>query len=147
MVSITRQADIRLPGESVYQVQVPIVPLSVPWARGRVRVVLRSWRLSVDAIETAELLLTELVTNAIKHGGRQSPALSAAGEAQRVGLVVRYLAGELIIEVSDSNPMPPVLAEPDEDSECWHGMNLVNALSRKWVITRCPTQSAKPCSV
>ena len=102
--------------------------------REQARAALRSWRIWAETIETAELLVSELVTNAVKFtrpepGQQGHPGLEGAG---CISLILRYLAGQLIIEVSDPDPNPPVLAEAGDDAEGGRGLMLVQALSKEW---------------
>jgi anti-sigma regulatory factor (Ser/Thr protein kinase) len=82
--------------------------------------------------DTAKLLVSELVSNAIRHG---------RGE---IGLRVQFThRGLLRVEVSDRNPHAPHLVDPppsaDEDSG--RGMLIVHALAHSWG-TRPGTESS-----
>jgi two-component sensor histidine kinase len=112
--------------------ELPAVPESVRMARRQGREVLHSWHLSADGIETLELLLSEIVTNAIRYGGTQRPFSANSNGRDRVRVVMRYVPDELVIEVSDSNQIPPVLGLADKTTPGWRGLNIVNDLSRKW---------------
>jgi anti-sigma regulatory factor (Ser/Thr protein kinase) len=72
-----------------------------------------------DAVSDLELVVTELVTNAI--------AASAAG--QRVGLRFERAAGTVLIEVFDSCPDPPLLRDANELALSGRGLALVKELS------------------
>jgi len=124
----------RSPGEAVSRLELATLPDAPSRARRQARATLRSWRIWAETIETAELLISELVTNAVKFTG---PAAGQPGHdglpgAGRICLVLRHLAGQLIIEVSDPDPDPPVLAEAGGESECGRGLMLVQALSKEW---------------
>ena len=77
--------------------------------------------------------MSELVTNAVKFAGTID-ASDYAGHrnAQRISFVLRHQAGQLIIEVSDPDPRPPVMAEVDGEAEGGRGLMLVQALSKEW---------------
>jgi hypothetical protein len=45
---------------------------------------------------------------------------------------LRHFSDGLLIEVSDSSPEPPVLADAGHDAENGRGLMLVDALSREW---------------
>jgi hypothetical protein len=135
---MTRLDRVRLPGELLYGMELPALPESVCMARRQGREVLRSWHLSADGIETSELLLSEIVTNAIRYGGTRWPRSSDSDGNDRVGVVIRYVPDELVIEVSDSNQIPPVLGLPANNSLGWRGLNIVNDLSRKWGYYKVP---------
>ena len=75
---MARPSTVPVDGEVVYREEFPAVPSSAPWARRQAREVLHSRRALPSAIETSELLLTEIVTNAIRYGGSQQVRLSIA---------------------------------------------------------------------
>ncbi|WP_128379686.1 ATP-binding protein [Streptomyces cavernae] len=89
-------------------------------ARAEVRGRMEDWGL-MDHSETAELLVSELVTNALLHArGRLRLTLTAAH-------------GVLRCEVSDVVGSPPrLLREVGADEEGGRGMFLVEALARRW---------------
>ena len=71
-------------------------------------------------VETAALLVSELITNAVLH----------AGTPVRL-LVFRY-DGVLRVEVSDDDPTLPRLVDPDPMRPGGRGIKLVDALSQRW---------------
>ena len=124
----------RVPGEAVSYLELVTLPSAPFWARRHARASLRSWRLWPETIETAELLVSELVTNAVKFTGSEpaQPGHAELESVQRISLILRYLAGQLIIEVSDPDPRPPVVADAGDDAESGRGLMLVQALSKEW---------------
>jgi two-component sensor histidine kinase len=96
--------------------------------------VLGEWRLGPETIETAELLVSELVTNAAKFAGPLPGALAHPDLAQvgAVTVTLKYGPDRLIIEVSDADSNPPVATEPRLDAESGRGLMLVEALSKEW---------------
>jgi anti-sigma regulatory factor (Ser/Thr protein kinase) len=130
----------RVPGEAVALLDLATLPSAPFWARCQTRTVLRAWRIWTETIETAELLVSELVTNAVKFAGTvPEPSGAAYRSARRITLVLRHQAGELIIEVSDPDPRPPVIAEVDSQAEGGRGLMLVQALSKEWNYYLPPT--------
>ncbi|HUZ22638.1 MAG TPA: ATP-binding protein [Streptosporangiaceae bacterium] len=123
-----------VPGEVVSSLELVTLPSAPFWARRQTRAALQSWRLWTETIETAELLVSELVTNAVKFTGAEParPGYADLQGVERISLILRYLAGRLIIEVSDPDPTPPVFAEADDDAEGGRGLMLVQALSKEW---------------
>jgi len=106
-------------------------------ARREVRRVLETWGLP-DLIETANLLLSELITNAV----RATAALN--GRAQpMVAVRVSWAAASLIIEVWDRNPKPPVLRTQHVDAEGGRGLHIVDALSLAAAYYPSPTGQGK----
>ncbi|MBB5782290.1 ATP-binding protein [Nonomuraea jabiensis] len=92
---------------------------SVRRARQAARAQLAEWGLQ-QACEYAELLISELVTNAVRHArGLVRMSLSAAD-------------GLLRCEVEDSSPVPPSPRAASCDDEGSRGLLLVEVLSSGW---------------
>lgn len=105
---------------------------SVGWARRELRRQLRAWRVGCELAESAALLTSELVTNAVRaHAGLAAP-VPAIG--------VRFvLAGDrLRLEVHDVGGGEPVVKEStgveEEETECGRGLVLVDALASGWGV-------------
>jgi anti-sigma regulatory factor (Ser/Thr protein kinase) len=97
---------------------------AVPCARLHARQVLFEWGLSLFS-KDAELLVSELVTNAIQ-------ASRSAERIPPVGLWLLADRSRLLIQVWDSNPEPPARMEPDGIEESGRGLLLVEAIASKW---------------
>jgi anti-sigma regulatory factor (Ser/Thr protein kinase) len=111
------------------------LPTSPFWARRYIRLFMDSCRgIGVDTADTAELLVSELVTNAVRFAGSSASAQQYSGSAKPslIWLSVRHFGDGLLIEVFDTDASPPVLADADEDAENGRGLLLVDALSREW---------------
>lgn len=111
------------------------LPTSPFWARRYTRCFLNSCRgMSEDTAETAELLVSELVTNAVRFGGNPAPALPYSGRAATsvITLSVRHFREGLLIEVYDADSNPPVRSRADQHAENGRGLMLVEALSKEW---------------
>ena len=111
------------------------LPTSPFWARRYIRQFLGSCRgIGSDTAETAELLVSELVTNAVRFAGSPASAqqYSERVQAGLISLSVRNFGEGLLIEVYDNDANPPVLTETAEDAENGRGLLLVDALSREW---------------
>jgi anti-sigma regulatory factor (Ser/Thr protein kinase) len=104
------------------------------WARQQIKNVLSAWQLWPETIDVAELMVSELVTNAIKSSGRVAEPRSYMDleHVERVSLTLRLLPGRVVIEVFDNSEDPPVLGDADTDSESGRGLMLVQALSKEW---------------
>lgn len=98
---------------------------AVPCACLHVRHVLWEWGLNSLA-ESAELLVSELVTNAVNATSQpgQTVSVNLAGTGTSTGTRV-------LIEVRDADPQPPGPGEPGEDGPS-DGVLLVAALSTRW---------------
>jgi anti-sigma regulatory factor (Ser/Thr protein kinase) len=100
------------------------LPGEVPRARHHTRRVLTDWDLGT-ASEPAELVVSELVTNAIR-------ACQAAGTHRRVQLRLASDRARVLIEVQDGSPQPPAPAGATADDESRRGLCLVEAMSATW---------------
>ena len=111
------------------------LPTSPFWARRYTRSFLASCRgISEDTAATAELLVSELVTNAVRFAG--DPARTVRyprrASASLVSLSLRHFRDGLLIEVYDTDNNPPIRSSPDDDAENGRGLMLVDALSKEW---------------
>jgi anti-sigma regulatory factor (Ser/Thr protein kinase) len=122
------------PGDVFSRLWLAPLPTAPLLARRQTRLVLRSWRIGPDVISTAELLVSELVTNAVKFADAPGvePGASYVIDPRGTFLTLRYLADQITIEVSDPNSCPPAAAEADEEAESGRGLMLVQALSKEW---------------
>jgi anti-sigma regulatory factor (Ser/Thr protein kinase) len=101
---------------------LPSTPYSVQMARFYVRAALTYHDLG-DYAEDAEMVTSEMVTNAVKHS-----------DAQTIGLELTSLDGSraVAIVVTDPSPQPPVRRDPTGDAECGRGLHIVTALAARW---------------
>jgi len=110
-------------------------PTAPFWARRRTRAVLQGWGMGSEIVETAELLVSELTTNAVKFTEPVQMSRwkdSDLATVERISLTLRYLTGQVVIEVSDSDVNPPQMADADVNAESGRGLMLVDALSKEW---------------
>jgi len=111
------------------------LPTSPFWARRYTRSFLDSCRgISEDIAATAELLVSELVTNAVRFAGDPARTLrySERASASLVSLSLRHFRDGLLIEVYDTDNNPPIRSSPDDDAENGRGLILVDALTKEW---------------
>ena len=116
-------------------ITLPALPTSPSWARRYTRFFLDSCQgMSVETAETAELLVSELVTNAVRFAGDPARTLrySERADASLISLSLRHFTQGLLIEVWDTDNSPPVLCDVDADAENGRGLMLVDALAKKW---------------
>ncbi|WP_180356391.1 MULTISPECIES: ATP-binding protein [Kitasatospora] len=94
---------------------------AVPASRAHVARLLRRWgvRTDEDSSLALEIVVSELVTNAVTHG---------AGLLITVALAVNVGAGSLIVEVHDRSARMPRCRQAAEDDEGGRGLALVAAL-------------------
>jgi anti-sigma regulatory factor (Ser/Thr protein kinase) len=106
--------------------ELAALPSAVPCARGHVRAVALEWGLSGLA-DTAELLASELVTNAL----RASEDLGTA----ETPIVRLWLAGNqssIVIRVWDGSDGTPVRQEAGPGDDSGRGVMIIDALSADW---------------
>ena len=111
------------------------LPTSPFWARRYTRFFLDSCRgMTERTAETAELLVSELVTNAVRFAGDPARTLrySERVNASLITLSLRHFRESLLIEVYDTDSNPPVLSGHDDLAENGRGLILVDALSKEW---------------
>jgi hypothetical protein len=102
-------------------------------ARAFVHDLLTSWGFT-DLIEDAELIITELVVNAVLHGMRGAPRLAPVGPSTQPPLRLCLLrrAAEIMLAVTDPCADAPAPQSPDVTWECGRGLQIVGALSYVW---------------
>lgn len=107
-------------------------------ARLFVRQALEAWLLH-DLVQSAELIVSELVTNAVKATGNPEPLLTRA-EVEAAGLVavqVRVEAGALFVEVWDNDSDEPRLELSDDElRESGRGLAIIAELSDEFGAAR-----------
>ncbi|MGA5817994.1 ATP-binding protein [Kitasatospora sp. NPDC094028] len=116
------------------QLALADTPNAVPWARRHVVDVLRRWRVPADHIDTAELLVSELTSNAVRHSGQgqdRSP-YSQQAEVQSITVTLQRGPSRLLLLVHDYDRRPPVLKMVGDDAESGRGIFLVAAMSTRW---------------
>lgn len=96
-------------------------------AREFTRHVVQSWGLAVLA-EDATLIVSELVTNALRHGLEGAAEVMPAG----VELMLCRRAGLMACAVIDAGADLPLLLPPDLAAETGRGLHVVEALSAAW---------------
>ena len=106
------------------------LPTGPACARGHVRSVAMEWGLQ-DLADTAELLATELITNAV----RASERLRIRADLAMVPVVQLWMVSDrasIVIHVWDGSDEMPVRHEANPDDESGRGLMLVESLSKDW---------------
>ncbi|WP_436850088.1 ATP-binding protein [Streptomyces monashensis] len=101
-------------------------PVSAGRARRLVTAQLSDWAVG-DLADTAELLVSELVTNALRH--TRGP----------LRLNLRLRQGRLLCEVEDTESTGPVRGAADPDAEGGRGTELIDLLADAWGSRRTAT--------
>lgn len=122
------QLNTMLREAAEYVHPLPHTPRAVSVMRRRARAVLADWNLSPDVAEDANLVISELLTNAIVH------ALPPA--TLRLSLVRVDGLSALRVEVTDAGPTLPagqsaVGVDPDEQGR---GRGIIQALAARYGI-------------
>ncbi|MEU7576921.1 SpoIIE family protein phosphatase [Streptomyces sp. NPDC041068] len=109
--------------EDVAHRRLALDPSEVSRARDLVRAQLRAW--SLEALsDAAELLVSELVTNVVRHA-----------RSSRIDLrLVR--SGALLCEVEDDDQTLPTLLSAGPGDEFGRGLRVVSALAKEWGTSR-----------
>jgi anti-sigma regulatory factor (Ser/Thr protein kinase) len=91
-------------------------------ARHFVAQTLRDWGHGGLLLDDAQLLVTELATNAVVHA--RSP----------FSVVVRSEGAGVRLSVRDGSPMTPVMRDHDPIATSGHGLRIVDALAVNWDV-------------
>jgi anti-sigma regulatory factor (Ser/Thr protein kinase) len=127
-----------IPSEAAACVELAALPVTPYWARRLAHAVLGAWQIDPEIIEVGVLLVSELVTNAVAATAALAARDTGTDPAQVV-LTLRRQPGRVMIEMYDSDPSPPVLAEASTDAETGRGLMLVQALSKEWSYSCLPS--------
>ena len=123
----------RLPADRIVTWALPSELTSASRARSVIRRPLRRWGLT-DLLPTAELLVSELVTNAVRY---------AQG---KIGLRL-VLENGLVCEVLDDSAALPRLRHPDDSDERGRGLQVVSQLAQRWGARRAASGKVVWCEL
>ena len=112
----------RIPEDNFVSWKLPAELTSAHRARTLIRRPMKRWGLT-ELIPSAELLASELVTNAVRYAQGQ------------IGLRL-ILEGGLVIEVLDDSAALPRLRHPDDDEERGRGLQVVSQIAQRWGARR-----------
>jgi signal transduction histidine kinase len=98
---------------------LPSQPASVSVARRFVSTQCLRWHLSA---ESAELVVSELVTNAVRYAGGD------------VTVTLRRDGDRVVVAVRDDSPRQPQLMHVDDDATSGRGLSIVDAIALKWDV-------------
>lgn len=123
----------------VSSLHLAAVPAAVSVSRWFVRQVLHHWKLDAQ-VDDAALVMSELVSNAIKATGFQGrqPKLWEITAEHIIAIQLRVVDEALFIEVWDPSLLSPVKQTVTADDEGGRGLHLVEALAKDWGIYRPP---------
>ncbi|MFD8518403.1 ATP-binding protein [Streptomyces capillispiralis] len=112
---------------------VPHGPAGVGEARRCMRAQLRDGGVADAVIDDAVLILSELLSNACKHGRPLGDALAGDGDVRAAWRVDPR--GRLVVEVTDGGgPTRPAPATPSVTAHGGRGLNIITALADDWGV-------------
>ncbi|WP_434592201.1 ATP-binding protein [Streptomyces sp. A5-4] len=112
---------------------VPHGPAGVGNARRRMRDELHGNGMTESVIDDAVLILSELLSNACRHGRPLGQAEVGDGDIRAAWRVDP--AGALTVEVTDGGgPTRPIPATPSVTARGGRGLNIISALARDWGV-------------
>ncbi len=119
-----RRATARRPYEGVWRFTAPTVDASVPQARHAVRdlLVRQGVPVTEDLTQGLLLIVSELVTNAVRHAALVSPTL-----AVEVAVGAEWVR----VSVEDGHPYRPTALEADHARTGGRGLLLVREVTRE----------------
>ncbi|MEU8891102.1 ATP-binding protein [Streptomyces sp. NPDC048442] len=113
---------------------IPHGPAGVGAARHQMRAELRTKGVSDSVVDDAVLILSELLSNACRHGRPLGPAAEVGDGDVRAAWGVDP-AGRLTVEVTDGGgPTRPVPATPSVTARGGRGLNIISALAQDWGV-------------
>ncbi|WP_354642232.1 ATP-binding protein [Kitasatospora camelliae] len=110
----------------------PPQPPNVARARRLTRTALAAWG-APHLTDSAELLVSELVTNAVRYG------------RGAVSLTLTLTDSALQISVADFGPAMPQMREASEEDSNGRGLAIVSALCQRWTVTTRLTGKTVSC--
>ncbi|MEO3972852.1 ATP-binding protein [Streptomyces sp. CAU 1734] len=112
---------------------VPHGPAGVGEARRRMRKDLRRSGMPESVVDDAVLILSELLSNACRHGRPLDHAEVGEGNIRAAWRV--DMTGRLTVEVTDGGgPTRPVPATPSVTARGGRGLNIITALAQDWGV-------------
>lgn len=112
---------------------IAALPTTAPCARLHARNLAHEWG-QADLVDTIELIVSELVTNAVQasidHDGR--PRYSPEHGLACIHLRLSTDGVAALVEVWDENFQLPAPTQPGPDDESGRGLMLVDALAERW---------------
>jgi Histidine kinase-like ATPase domain len=128
---------------SAQYLKLSVFPTSPYYARVHVRRVLESWHRD-DLIEAAQLIASELVSNAITAHTACPDAAKAIryADPDQIWMDLYRMGETVVLRVWDASPLTPVVRDPTPDDEHGRGLHLVDLLATDWGYYR-PTPGGK----
>lgn len=136
------QAAFQAEGETVRSQNWPLrsylelaaLPTAVPCARLHAKNILHEWRMA-HLTDTVELLVSEIVTNAVRASADQAHRQQTPEQAISVPTVRFWLTSDghrILIQVWDSDHSSPAPQTAGLDAETGRGLLLIETLGTQW---------------
>ena len=141
----------RQPGQELVRTQewplhsyleLQALPVSVCSARRHARDILHQWHMGA-LTDAVELLVSEIVTNAVRASAGLTAAERTNGRAPRVRLWLTSDRRNVLIQVWDGDDHRAVRQDAGLDAEAGRGLLLVETLSARWGCHRPDGQNGK----
>lgn len=113
-------------------------PFAVRRGRRYASLVLTDWDVDIDTVDVALLIVSELLTNAVRHA---RPEAEVGPDSY--GLLLWLAEKHLTVGVQDVDPHPPVLRHAALDDEDGRGLMLVQRQSQAWGHRPCRSGPGK----
>jgi anti-sigma regulatory factor (Ser/Thr protein kinase) len=133
---------MRMPRQAFFPVkQAETVTLAatanaVPLARRLVVEVARQWHLPQELTENAELVISELATNALKATQYFNEARDIK-DVGRIKIRLRWTHPSLFTEVWDINPLLPMRKSANDEDTGGRGLGIIEFVCERWAAYHC----------
>jgi hypothetical protein len=146
LVEVAARPAVSKKARLLWRLELAAIPSAVSWARRHTADAFTAWGYGA-VVKTAELLATELVTNAVRHtipepgtettlcpscGRPYGPEYGELDRVQRITVTLVATDEALFIEVGDGDPRPPIVSERALLDEGGRGLRLVPQLAKAW---------------
>ncbi|MEN8654871.1 ATP-binding protein [Streptomyces sp. 21So2-11] len=111
------------------------IPNAVGLARLHTADVLSRWGVHAGIVETVQLLVSELATNAVRHpkeGEEETSPFSVRNTVQTFELTLEIIGDAVKVSVWDRDTRPPVLKQVGVEATGGRGIFIVAVMSRRW---------------
>jgi hypothetical protein len=116
------------------------VPSAVAAARAFTLRTLHRWG-AADCAEDVAAVMSEFLTNALRHG--LAPGATSPGTGNPIRLALLHPGPCVLCAVADPSDALPVPREPDFLSESGRGLQVVASLSHRWGYCPAPNRGGK----